>query len=104
MDNASRVKSRNLDGLPVDIVYADPWLYDQALKAVDGAGVVYHLAARAGSIDFVHGTSKKIEIWCDKSKPVGPLSWTHPHQKRGKFLDGVLPQALKSVFVKHSTG
>jgi len=44
--------------LPVEVVYADLRLYDQALKAVDGADVVYHLAARVGSIDFLHGSSK----------------------------------------------
>jgi GDP-D-mannose 3',5'-epimerase len=58
VDNISRGKSTNLEGLPVDIVYADLRLYDQALKAVDGATVVYHLAARVGSIDFLHGSSK----------------------------------------------
>ena len=87
MDNASRGKSRKLDGLPVDIVYADLRLYDQALKAVNGAGVVYHLVAGAGSIDFVHETSKKIEIWCDKSKPVGPLSWT-PSKSKARQIFG----------------
>jgi GDP-D-mannose 3',5'-epimerase len=58
VDNISRGKSRNLEGLPVDIVYADLRRYDQALKAVEGADVVYHLAARVGSIDFLHGSSK----------------------------------------------
>jgi GDP-D-mannose 3',5'-epimerase len=58
VDNVSRGKSRNLEGLLVDIVYADLRQYDQALKAVDGADVVYHLAARVGSIDFLHGSSK----------------------------------------------
>jgi len=58
VDNTSRGKSRNLEGLPVDIVYADLRHYDQVLKAVDGADVVYHLAARVGSIDFLHGSSK----------------------------------------------
>jgi GDP-D-mannose 3',5'-epimerase len=58
VDNMSRGKSRNLEGLPVDIVYSDLRQYDQALKAVDGADVVYHLAARVGSIDFLHGSSK----------------------------------------------
>jgi nucleoside-diphosphate-sugar epimerase len=86
VDNISRGKSRNPEGLPVDIVYADLRRYDQALEAVDGADVVYHLAARVGSIDFVHGTSKKIEIWCDKSKPVGPLSWTPSTSKARQIL------------------
>jgi len=58
VDNISRGKSTNLEGLPVDIVYADLRQYDQALKALDGADVVYHLAARVGSIDFLHGSSK----------------------------------------------
>jgi GDP-D-mannose 3',5'-epimerase len=58
VDNVSRGKSRNLEGLPVDIVYADLRQYDQALKALDGADIVYHLAARVGSIDFLHGSSK----------------------------------------------
>ena len=58
VDNISRGKSRNLEGLPVDIVYADLRQYDQALKALDGADIVYHLAARVGSIDFLHGSSK----------------------------------------------
>jgi GDP-D-mannose 3',5'-epimerase len=58
VDNISRGKSRNLEGLPVDIVYDDLRQYRQALKAVDGADVVFHLAARVGSIDFLHGSSK----------------------------------------------
>jgi len=58
VDNISRGKSRNLEGLPVDIVYADLRQYDQTLKALDGADIVYHLAAPVGSIDFLHGSSK----------------------------------------------
>jgi GDP-D-mannose 3',5'-epimerase len=58
VDNVSRGKSRNIEGLPVEVVYADLRHYDQALKAVEGADVVYHLAARVGSIDFLHGRSK----------------------------------------------
>jgi GDP-D-mannose 3',5'-epimerase len=58
VDNVSRGKGRNLEGLPVEVVYADLRHYDQALKAVEGADVVYHLAARVGSIDFLHGSSK----------------------------------------------
>jgi GDP-D-mannose 3',5'-epimerase len=58
VDNVSRGKGRNLEGSPVDIVYSDLRHYDQALKAVEGADVVYHLAARVGSIDFLHGSSK----------------------------------------------
>jgi GDP-D-mannose 3',5'-epimerase len=58
VDNISRGKSRNLEGLPVDIVYADLRQYDQALKALDGADIVYHFAARVGSIDFLHGDNK----------------------------------------------
>jgi GDP-D-mannose 3',5'-epimerase len=58
VDNVSRGKGRNLEGLPVEVVYADLRHYDQALKAVEGADIVYHLAARVGSIDFLHGSSK----------------------------------------------
>jgi len=58
VDNTSRGKSKNLEGLQVDIVYADLRQYDQTLKALDGADIVYHLAARVGSIDFLHGSSK----------------------------------------------
>jgi GDP-D-mannose 3',5'-epimerase len=58
VDNVSRGKSRNLEGLPVEVVYADLRHYDQALKVVEGADIVYHLAARVGSIDFLHGSSK----------------------------------------------
>ena len=55
VDNISRGKSKNLEGLPVDIIYTDLRHYDQAQKAVNGADIVYHLAARVGSIDFLHG-------------------------------------------------
>jgi nucleoside-diphosphate-sugar epimerase len=58
VDNVSRGKSMNVEGLPVDIVYTDLSQYDQALKAVDGADIVYHLTARIGSIDLLSGDNK----------------------------------------------
>ena len=47
--------------MPIETVYADLRQYDQALKTVEGADVVYHLAARVGSVDFLHG-SKRAEL------------------------------------------
>ena len=58
VDNISRGKSRNLEGLPVETVYADLRNHDRTLKAVEGADVVYHLAARVGSEDFLHGSKR----------------------------------------------
>ena len=57
VDNISRGKSSNLQGLPLKVVYADLRQYDRALKAIEGAETVYHLAARVGSIDYLHGSS-----------------------------------------------
>jgi nucleoside-diphosphate-sugar epimerase len=39
-------------------VHADLRDYKQALRVVEGADVVYHLAARVGSIDYLHGSSR----------------------------------------------
>jgi nucleoside-diphosphate-sugar epimerase len=58
VDNIPRGKSTSLKGLPVDIVYVVLRQYDQALEAVGGADADYHLAARVGSINFLHGSNK----------------------------------------------
>lgn len=56
VDNVTRRHKENLDGLDVEIVHADLRDYNQALRAVTDADVVYHLAARVGSVEYLHGT------------------------------------------------
>ena len=56
--NVSRENGRNLEGLPVETVYTDLRNYDRAPMAVERADVVYHLAARVGSEDFLHGSKR----------------------------------------------
>ena len=53
--------TENLSGLGVkpsdfELRQTDLVDYQQALKAVDGAGSVFHLAARVGSLEYLHGT------------------------------------------------
>jgi GDP-D-mannose 3', 5'-epimerase len=55
IDNVSRGASSNLTGLDVDTVHADLRDYEQAKRTIGDAESVYHLAARVGSIDFLHG-------------------------------------------------
>jgi nucleoside-diphosphate-sugar epimerase len=57
----SRLGSENLSGLdikPSDIELRGVDLsdYRQALKAVEGADTLFHLAARVGSVEYLHGT------------------------------------------------
>lgn len=57
----SRFGMENLSGLGLqasDIEIRDTDLihYSQALKAVEGAETVFHLAARVGSLEYLHGT------------------------------------------------
>jgi len=40
----------------IEIRKVDLTNYEQALKAVDGADTVFHLAARVGSLQYLHGT------------------------------------------------
>jgi GDP-D-mannose 3', 5'-epimerase len=61
VDNTSRGSKDNLAGLDLEIVHADLRDYNQALKVIKGADTVYHLAARVGSIDYLHG-EKRIEL------------------------------------------
>ncbi len=56
-DNISRGLSQNLQGLPIKVLHADLRHFDQARNAVEGANCVYHLAARVGSIDYLHGSN-----------------------------------------------
>ena len=55
IDNVSRGSSKNLEELPIEIVHADLRSYEQTSAALRGADCVYHLAARVGSVDFLHG-------------------------------------------------
>jgi GDP-D-mannose 3',5'-epimerase len=57
-DNVSRGKSSNLDGMPIDMVQVDLRNYRDALNVVEGADCVYHLAAKVGSINYLHGGMK----------------------------------------------
>lgn len=61
VDNVSRGSRRNLEGLNVEVVHADLRDWSQTKHAIEGADVVYHLAAMVGSIDFLHG-SKEAEL------------------------------------------
>jgi nucleoside-diphosphate-sugar epimerase len=61
VDNISRGSSKNLKGLDLEVVHADLRSYEQAAEALKGADSVFHLAARVGSIDYLHG-SKEAEL------------------------------------------
>ena len=54
IDNISRGSEENLAGLGVEVEHADLRDYAQASKVIDGADSIYHLAARVGSIDYLH--------------------------------------------------
>lgn len=59
VDDLSRGSLENLKDLNVPLsllVRADLRDYGQALDAVKGADVVYHLAARVGSVEYLHGS------------------------------------------------
>ena len=53
---------------------------------------------------IVKVSGKRIEIRYDKSKPVGPLSRIPSTSKARQILGWSCTQALKTAFVKHSTG
>jgi len=55
VDSLSRGSDKNLDGLEMEVIHADLREYREALRAVEGADVVFHLAAKVGSIDYLHG-------------------------------------------------
>ena len=57
IDNVERGHKENLEGLDVETIYADLRDYSQAAKAIQNADVVYHLAARVGSVNYLHGTN-----------------------------------------------
>jgi nucleoside-diphosphate-sugar epimerase len=59
VDNLSRGSIENLKDLNIPIsllIKADLRDYRQALDAVKGASTVYHLAARVGSVEYLHGS------------------------------------------------
>jgi GDP-D-mannose 3', 5'-epimerase len=57
VDDFSRGESLNLKDLGVDAetVNVDLREYDKALELIDGADTVFHLAARVGSVEYLHG-------------------------------------------------
>jgi UDP-glucose 4-epimerase len=55
IDNVSRGSEQNLTGIDIEVVHADLRDYEQTRKAICKADCVYHLAARVGSIDYLHG-------------------------------------------------
>lgn len=57
IDSFSRGSSRNLEGLNVRVFNADLRDYGQALASVREADTVFHLAAKVGSIDYLHGSN-----------------------------------------------
>ena len=57
VDNLARGKIRNLEGIRLDQINADLRDYQQTLKVIAGADIVYHLAGRVGNITFLHGDS-----------------------------------------------
>jgi GDP-D-mannose 3',5'-epimerase len=62
VDNVSRGHSENLRGLrDVEIMTADLRIFDQAEQALRDVDVVFHLAARVGSVQYLHG-SKHAEL------------------------------------------
>jgi len=59
--DSSRLDSENLSSLgvkpsDVELRRTDLGEYQQALKAVEGADSVFHLAARVGSLEYLHGS------------------------------------------------
>jgi len=58
-DDFSRGDKRNLSdlGIQIDCPIIDLKDFTQALKITQGAETVFHLAARIGSIDYLHGSS-----------------------------------------------
>ncbi len=56
-DNVSRGSEKNLSGLVLEVVHADLRDWNQTRTAIEGADVLYHLAAKVGSIDFLHGSN-----------------------------------------------
>jgi nucleoside-diphosphate-sugar epimerase len=59
VDNLSRGSIENLKDLNIPLsflVKADLRDYRQALDAVKGAATIYHLAARVGSVEYLHGS------------------------------------------------
>ena len=57
VDNVSRGSEKNLSGLDLEVVHADFRDWNQTRAAIEGADVLYHLAAKVGSIDYLHGSS-----------------------------------------------
>jgi nucleoside-diphosphate-sugar epimerase len=61
VDDLSRGSPQNLKDLDIPLnllVRADLKDYRQALEAVKGADTVYHLAARVGSVEYLHGSEQ----------------------------------------------
>jgi GDP-D-mannose 3',5'-epimerase len=54
----SRLGTRNLVnlGIEVECLNVDLREYSQTLKVIEGADAVFHLAARVGSLEYLHGT------------------------------------------------
>jgi nucleoside-diphosphate-sugar epimerase len=61
VDSLSRGSDEYLKGLNLEVVHADLRDYRNAVKVLKGADVVFHLAARVGSIDYLHG-SESVEL------------------------------------------
>ncbi|MHB8565650.1 MAG: NAD-dependent epimerase/dehydratase family protein [Nitrososphaerales archaeon] len=61
VDNMSRGSSKNLSGLAIETLTVDLTCYEQTIRALDEADQVYHLAARVGSIDYLHA-GKRAEL------------------------------------------
>lgn len=57
-DDLSRGKTKNLRdlGLSLEVNPVDSRDYQQVLHALEGAESVFHLAARVGSVEFLHGS------------------------------------------------
>ena len=57
VDNVSRGSTKNLEGLNLEVMHADLREWNQAKESIAGADVLYHLAAKVGSIDYLHGSN-----------------------------------------------
>ena len=57
VDNVSRGSEKNLNGLDLEVVHADLRDWNRTKMAIEGADVLYHLAAKVGSIDYLHGSN-----------------------------------------------
>jgi UDP-glucose 4-epimerase len=90
VDDLSRGKSKNLVGVgaQVELRCVDLRDYRQVLEVLEGVETVFHLAARVGSVELLHGSDKAELLALPMSS--GPAS-------RSRYGDLFMPQASLSI-------